>query len=135
MAAAPVPVIPTATHAPVSERALWFGLAGGPAAWAAHELFGWFFGARICASLTVGGVRLVVASLTLAALLVTAAALVVSRSSWQRASEVPGPPDVEAWDRKAFMAMGGVLISGVSLLAIFWAGLSSVFLQTCGWMR
>jgi hypothetical protein len=125
----------TGDHVPVSEAPLWFGLASGPAAWSLHELFGWFFGARVCSPLTLPAVRLIVAGLTAAALAIALGGAAVSWRTWQRATESAGPPGAEAWDRTVFMAMGGFLVSAVSVVALVWAGLPSLLLDTCGWMR
>ena len=127
-------LIRTAEHAPIPEWQLWFGIGGAPTAFALQELFGWFVGARICAAWSIATVRWIVAGIGIVAIAVGLWGLVMSWRNWQRASAPPSPA-VEAWDRKAFMALGGALVSGMFIVAAFWGGLSSIFIDTCGWMR
>lgn len=89
-------------------RALWFGLVAGPLAWSLQELLGYGLSARACgAAGTFGPAEMVVAG---AAIVVAGSALVVSRSSWRRVGV----------DRESdgFMALGGVLVSGLFLFGI-----------------
>lgn len=130
-----------ATHAAVSSldhRAdlpparLWFGLLAAPAAWTAQGLLGWFFGERICTSMSVPSVRLVIGIVSLAAVAVAAWGLLTAWRNWQQAGD---RRSVEAWDRMAFMSMGGILVSGAFVLGTVWAGLTPLLIDACGGMR
>jgi hypothetical protein len=48
MAAQATPVVLTGEHDPLPESQLWFGLTGGPAAFALRALVGWLVGAPVC---------------------------------------------------------------------------------------
>jgi len=119
----------------IDTRALWFGLVAAPLAWTTQGLLGWFFGARVCASMTPGSVRVTLGIISLIALAIAIAGIGAGLRNWRRASDAPHPVHAEAWDRVEFMALGGVLVSSAFTLGIFWAGLSSAFLFTCGRVR
>ena len=112
----------------VSLGALWFGLLAGPLAWIAQELVGYALSARSCGA---GGPRpfaiaqgLGVAELVVsgAALVVVIAGLITAASAWRRADRhrsAAAEPGLEAAEGRAqFMAVAGMLASGLFLIAI-----------------
>jgi len=119
----------------IDSRSLWFGLVAAPLAWTVQGLLGWFFGERVCVSMAPASVRVTLAVISVAALLVAITGIGTGLRTWRRASDAPHPVHAEAWDRVEFMALGGVLVSSAFAIGIFWAGLSSAFLFTCGRVR
>jgi hypothetical protein len=103
--------------------ALWFGLFGASVAWAVQEIVGYGLTSDPCAQPSqvtpaVGTSVIVSAALTLAG----AAALVVATGAWRRS----------AADRSRFMALGGILVSALFLMALA-ANLAVLFLvPPCG---
>jgi len=119
----------------VPARSLWFPLLAPPAAWSVHGLLGWFVGETTCGALTPVAVRLIVAGITVAALLVSVAAVGLGWRSWRAQSHEANPLEAAAHDRLQFMALGGLLVSVMFTIGIGWAGLSAAFLSDCGRMR
>lgn len=89
-------------------RALWFGLLAAPLAWSLQELLGYGLSARACTATQGFGVAELV--VTAGALLLAGAALVVSRSAWRRVGA--------SGDTDRFMALGGVIVSGIFLFGV-----------------
>jgi hypothetical protein len=114
---------------------LWFGILGAPVVWVALGGLGWFFGERICTAMSIGAVRVVLGLLSLAALGTAIAALWIAWDNWQLTNRDQDVMKLEGYDRVEFMAAGGFLVSAVFILAIVWAGLSTVFINVCGGMR
>jgi hypothetical protein len=102
-----------------------------PAAWAAQEWLGWYFGQRICQGLTPPAVRWIVFGISVVALVV---ALVGVSRGWSALHD-RAAAELDHRERVDFVAFGGFLVSSVFALAIVWAGLSTAFLFDCGWMR
>ena len=119
----------------VDGRSLWYGLLAPPTAWALQEWLGWFFGERTCGTLTPGAVRWIVLAISLVALAVALIGIPRGWNMWKARSGETDAIDSEHRDRIAFMAIGGVMVSTVFAIAIFWAGLSAAFLSDCGRMR
>ncbi|HTK29674.1 MAG TPA: hypothetical protein VL309_08995 [Vicinamibacterales bacterium] len=115
----------------VAAHRLWIGLLAAPIAWTAQGLLGWFFGARVCGSMSIGSVRLIVGVIGLAALGVALGGLAVGLQN-RRGAGAGRPP---AADRVEFMALGGLLVSAAFVVAISWAALNAVLVDVCGGMR
>lgn len=141
---------PARRHVPL--RALWFGVFAAPAAWSVQTLVNFTLAAHACypglyplATPTVGALRGIVFAVSLATIAVCIAATAVSWRTWRRtraeAQQDTGSGaehgDVQALletgaGRTRFMAMGGLLMSGVFLVASI-VHLASLFLVTpCG---
>ena len=123
-------------------RAVWFGLIGGPAAWALQGLLGWWIAGATCndgtaewGRLSPGGVRTLLVVLSAAAL-GTAVASAVGARQWWRGLTPPGRfTEALGKQRLEFMAIAGVLISIVFSIAITWTALAILWLDVCEWMR
>lgn len=113
----------------------WFSLLAAPVAWSLQELFGWYFGARVCAALPLGGVRVVLGAASLVALAVSVWGALVGWRNLQRTSGGTTLLGTDANERVEFMSLAGLLVSSVFVLGIFWAGLSTVVLDVCGYVR
>lgn len=122
--------------------AVWFGLIGGPAAWALQGLLGWGIAGAACndgtaawGPLSPGGVRMLLVVLSLAALGAAVASGVGARQ-WWRGLTPPGRfTEAVGKQRLEFMAIAGVLVSIVFSIAITWTGLAVLWLDVCEWMR
>jgi hypothetical protein len=120
---------------PRAPRGAWFSLLAGPVAWSLQVLFGWFFGARVCAALPLGGVRLVLGAVSLVSVAVAAWGALVGWRNFQRASGGASLLGSDANERVEFMSLSGFLVSAVFVLGTFWAGLSAALLHVCGYVR
>jgi hypothetical protein len=110
---------------------LWFPLLAPPLAFAAEGAFGWWIGAGICTSYSIGSVRILVAIVSIATLIVASAGLSTGIQSYRAASATHHA----AGDRVEFMALGGVFVSSAFLVGLIWFGLNAVFINSCGGMR
>jgi len=115
----------------VSPHRLWIGLLAAPLAWTLQGLLGWFVGARVCTSMSIGAVRLSVGIIGVIALAIAVAGFAVGLENWRTANAASRP----AADRVEFMSLGGLLVSSTFLVAIGWATLSAVLVSGCGGMR
>ncbi len=112
-------------------RDLWFPLVAPPLAFGADGAFGWWAGAQICRSMSIGSVRVLVGGVTLAMLIVSLAGLATGVRSYRQASAAAHA----AADRVEFMALGGVLVSSSFVVGLIWFWLNAVFVTVCGGMR
>lgn len=94
---------------------LWFGLVAAPAAWTVAELAGYVIASNDCSrgSSTVVGLSALMAVLAAAGLFVALRNL--------RAGET----------RERFMALAGVLVSGLLLLNIVYFGVPPFLVNSC----
>ncbi len=123
-----------ATPLPVRRASVWFGILAGPVAWTLQGLLGWFFGERICTSMSIGGVRTTMGAIGVIAF---AAAAAGAMAGWRNLRQAAGshPAHTEAWDLAEFMSLAGLLVSSVFALGIFWAALPALMLSHCGHVR
>jgi hypothetical protein len=119
-------------RADIALSRLWFGILAAPTAWVAQGGLGWFFGNRICTTMSIESVRLVIGAISVLAIAAAAWGLSTAWHNWQRAGD---QRSFEAWDRVAFMSMAGVLVSASFLIGTVWAGLTPLMLGACGGMR
>ena len=132
----------------VSLSALWFGLFGAPAAWAVQLISNYALNAHFCypgdtplASPDFGGVRAVGLVMSAVLLVVAAAALAVAMRSWRRTRQEGRrnrSPDhhetVEVGEgRTRFMAMAGILVSGIFLFGVLMNGLPLIAMPGCAY--
>lgn len=121
----------------VAERreSLWF-LTFSPAIWAAHFMLSYVTAAIWCAKqptalAPLSGVRLAIAAYTVVAL---AGILVVGWIAYRahRHGGEPPPHDADTpEDRHRFMGFATLLLSGLSAVAVGYAALVAVFVETC----
>jgi hypothetical protein len=133
----------------VSLTALWFGLFGAPAAWAIQLITDYALLAHFCyprdtplASPTFSGVRLVALLVSAGLLVVGVAALLVALRSWRRTRrETSGTASGEQQQqreaadigegRTRFMALAGILVSGIFVYGILMAALPLLSMSAC----
>ena len=122
--------------------ALWFGLFGAPAAWAAQLISNYALLGHFCypratplASPTFGGTRALAIVVSAVLLLAATAALFVALHSWQetryrRRAEHHEVAEVGE-GRTRFMAMSGILVSGIFVYAVLMTGIPLFTMQVC----
>jgi hypothetical protein len=122
--------------------ALWFGLFGAPAAWAAQLISNYALMSHFCyprdtplASPTFGGVRPLAIVIAAILLLVAVAALFVALHSWnatryRRDSEHREIAEIGE-GRTRFMAMAGILVSGIFVYGVLMAGIPLIAMPVC----
>jgi len=113
--------------------ALWFGLAGAPAAWFAQLTLGYFLWARDCypgdmpaAGGAESALRIATFGFDGIAIVMSGTAFVVAGASWRgTAKDGPGSSD-------HFMAQWGMLSSACFLIAVLFATVTSIGVPPCG---
>jgi TRAP-type C4-dicarboxylate transport system permease small subunit len=117
----------------------WFGVFGGALAWALQLFGGYAVVGLACTAGSVLAERLSPAGLDVALLLLTALAAavtvsagVVAYGAWRQAgtTEVPGE-EAPARAVQGLLALAGVLLSALFLLAILLQGVSPYFVRAC----
>lgn len=127
---------------------LTFGLFGAPAAWALQLISNYALMAHFCyplqtprASPSFGGVRLVAIVISAALLCVGVAALLVALRSWsavrhehavRRTTEHHETAEVGE-GRTRFLAMAGLLVSGIFVYGILMAGAPLIAMPVCAY--
>ncbi len=106
-----------------------FGYLGGAVAWALHLGIGYALVQVACLTGTAIGIHIV----TLIALLITIAAGLVSYGIWQRSRghESETGEGEWSWRRNSFLGLSGMLMNGLFVLAILYAGIPAFFLDPC----
>ncbi len=124
---------PRLTGIAESNAGLWV-LAASPTLWATHFLVAYGFAAIWCGRLGDGSmetVRVVIGIATVVALAGIAAVGIVAYG-WHRAAPSPLPHDEDTpEDRRGFMGMATLLLSGLSGIGVVYTGLAAVFIRTC----
>ena len=123
-------------------RSPWFHLLGGPILWSAHFLatYNWVeFACRanlLVLDSTVLGLTVlswIVLILTLIAALATLYVGWSSFQSWRRLRESQETNELDSWGigSRRFMALSGILLSGLFSLVILLSGLPALVLGPC----
>ena len=128
----------------VSLRAIWFGILGAPAAWSAQLLVSYAVTAHRCfprlyafAEPERGAqeLRAILLTLFVVGLVVAVFALLTAISSSRATTRETGGDTHNALDigegRTRFMALGGILISSVFVLAMLAQGALVLSVQPC----
>ena len=122
-----------------------FSLIIGPIVWTVHFLVLYITAAIACAHgvfheelLGIRIVPLIGGAATLVAVLLILDALVLSWRRWrsgpfdgEAAPQLPPHDASDVASRRRFMAYAGVLLSGLSLIAVVWQALPLVFFASC----
>jgi threonine/homoserine/homoserine lactone efflux protein len=116
-------------------ESIWM-LAAAPGVWAAHFMLCYVTAAIWCAKVSsvlapLGGVRTAIGVFTALAL---AGILVIGWIGYRahRHGSAPPPHDEDTpEDRHRFMGFATLLLSGLSALAVLYAGLVPLFIRTC----
>jgi hypothetical protein len=124
---------PALTGLAESNASLWI-LAAAPALWSVHFLAYYFFAAVWCGRLgdgSIATVRVFVAVATVVALAGIVAVGTVGYQ-WHRAASGPAPHDADtSEDRRGFMGMATLLLSGLSGVGVIYSALAAVLIGTC----
>jgi hypothetical protein len=121
-------------------RSLWFGLLAGPITWSVYFMAGYSLIEFTCKLgllefriLGLAALSAIVVGLTLIALLVTLYAGFLAYRNWQQVQE--DEPDRAQQSRpeenSRFMALAGMLLSGLFSLLILLTGIPTFFLPPC----
>jgi hypothetical protein len=123
---------PTLKGLAESNASLWI-LAASPVLWSLHFLLCYAFVAIWCGRLGDGSaapVRVVIAVLTIVALAGIVAIGAIAYG-WHRAARgTPHDADTPE-DRRGFMGMATLLLSGLSGVGVIYSALAAVFIRTC----
>jgi hypothetical protein len=116
-----------------TNASLWI-LAASPVLWSVHFLASYMVAAALCGRLgdgTIEPVRTAILLFTLVALAGIAAVGWVAYG-WQRAASGPAPHDADTpEDRRGFMGMATLLLSGLSAVGVIYSALTVAFIGTC----
>ena len=117
---------------------VWYGILAAPTAWVALSGLNWWIESRACADGTSGwgplssvGVRALLLGTGAAAIVAGALGLAGSRRAWKDLSPRPAITDAYAYGVAEYLAIAGVLISAVFLLAMVWTALTAVMVEVC----
>lgn len=124
-----------------SSKALWLGLFFSPVVWSVYHLIGYALVEAACLTalprLTLAGLPALQVVLVVLAILATAAIVwnfFWSYRSWRHyAAQSPEEEHpLQAYDRDEFMALSGVLLSGLFFLLILMSAYPFFVLNPCG---
>lgn len=124
------------THLLGEETAGGWAIAASPAIWAAHFLLCYLTASIWCAKLpdaegALGPVRLAILAYTAAALIAIG---IIGYTGYTRhtlgSAEPPHDADSPE-DRHRFIGFATLLLSGLSAVAVIFAALAAVFIETC----
>jgi hypothetical protein len=125
---------------------LWFGFAAAALAWVVQGLLSVIISASACQNgsyqwtwISEGGIRVLLAMITIALLAVAVAAWVVSFRNWrdlsvERAEARAARRELihaEGRRREDFMALGGVFVSTAFVIGIIWGGVPLILINLC----
>ncbi|WP_028996586.1 hypothetical protein [Azohydromonas australica] len=120
---------------------VWFGVLGGPLAWAAQLALGWFVSGSACmagtphwGALSKGGVQIVQALVAIACIAMALAALGCAWKAW-RASRNQGITQIHANDRPDYLAAVGVVVSALFVAGLAWNAMAQLWLPLCERIR
>jgi hypothetical protein len=111
---------------PVGMLALWVSVLGAKLAWLAHLALSYPLVPLVCA----GGGELLLHTITVVALLAAAGTGFVAWRAWRRL-RLANEPDEPGTPRGRFMAVYGVLSSGLFAITIVAQGLPTFVLDPC----
>jgi len=142
-----VPEHPAPSQGTVSAPLLWFGLFGGALAWALQLISNYWLFSHFCyptvtprATPTFDGVRVVGIVVSGVLLLVAIAALLTALRSWKRTrAEAHRRRDARHREETAevgegrtrFMAMAGMLVSGIFVYGLVMNAMPLLFMPIC----
>jgi hypothetical protein len=120
--------------------ALWFGLLAGPIIWSVYFMVGYGLVEFVCKLgllgfnlLGLSAVSVIITGLTLVALLATLYGGFLAYRKWQqlKRDEADQVNRGRAEESRVFMALAGVLLSGLFALLILLTGLPALVLRPC----
>lgn len=125
-------------RAGITTGGLWFGTAAAAVAWALQGLICELISAKACQNnigswgvLSPGGVKWVLATVTLIALGFGLSGGWESYRNWRRLNEHEDLIRAEGSSRVQFMALIGTVASLVFVVGILWAGIPLIMLDVC----
>jgi hypothetical protein len=117
---------------------LWFGFAAAWLAFAADGFIGYIISWRTCfighghlGALSMGGVRWLLAGITIVLFIVAASGGVHSYRNWRHVSQSKSFVEAEATGTAEFISMIGVLSSTFMSVGIIWISLPLIMIGVC----
>lgn len=121
---------------------LWFGLFGAPAAWALQSIADYALVSHFCmpndvplAQPTFGGVRVIALVVSVLCIVTAVAALFTAIHAWQATRHGHGGEHRHVAEvgegRARFMALAGILVSGIFIYGVVMNALPLVTLPIC----
>lgn len=128
----------TAASQPVSEKRLWFGLAGSVVSWSVVFLLDVIFAWQACMGgeagsgvFTSSGMRILLGCITFGFLALGACSGFMSFHNWQKLSNERDVFHSEARPRKQYMAVIGVIATVIMGIGIMWFSVPIYVLSIC----
>lgn len=109
---------------------LWFAVSVGPAAWTAHLLLSYFVVSTGC-PLGAAAVKAILFAISAAFAAMAAMGALAAWRTWREWSDDEPAPRDKHRRRVAFMAFGGVVLSGYFLAAIVIESIPILMLDVC----
>jgi hypothetical protein len=117
---------------------VWYGVVAGPTAWLVQASVYWLVSGRACADGTLAwgplapsAVRVLLIVIAAAALAAGWLALATSARIWRAISERASLSEAEGYGVAEYVALAGVLLSGVFLLAMVGTTLPVFIVDLC----
>ena len=132
----------TVAHSPnasnTRNRGLWFGLIASWTAFAVDGFLGYIISWRTCfighghlGAISQGGVRWLLAGITIVLFIVVVSGGVHSYRNWRGISGSKSFVEAEATGTAEFVSMMGVLSSTIMSVGIFWISLPLIMIDIC----
>ena len=118
-------------------RSLWLGLLAGPLTWAVYFILGYLLVEAVCKAgflnISLFGLTALILLLTVIGLVITLYASLYNYRKWQQAPEKGSLDFDDPLGHKParFMALAGLLLSGLFGLIILLTGISVFILRPC----
>jgi hypothetical protein len=108
--------------------ALWFGVAGGQAAWGLAVLIAYPTVAAVCQA---EAPRFFIHAVRWTAMVVAIAATAVAFRSWRQAEAVRAEAPEPAASRASFMGLGGMMLSATATFLLFVEDMATWVIDPC----
>ena len=126
-----------AGHVPMGR--LWFGFLAGPTVWATQEMVAAAITGWTCADaelawgpLSGGGVRVLLALITLVAIAVVVLGLIVAWRGWNEIRNGSRGTEATSSNTAGFMCVAGLLVGSLSLVGLLYTAVPLFFVESCG---
>lgn len=122
---------------------IWYGILGGPAAFAIMQGLGWLVSAATCPGGNPSGYggsgmlsngKPILYAVFIAMLLVSLGAFLAGVSEWRRSRDA-GVASIQGFLRADFLAAAAMLVSAVFTLGVLWMCIGLFWLPTCEVVR
>lgn len=129
---------PIVERGSVPTKSVWFGAAAAAVAFSLNGLVNWLISWRTCyighgefIGLRLGGVRWLLAAITLGFLCVAIAGGIIAFRNWRAIASQEDQRFAEAHSTAGFLSLLGIVLSVTLGMGIIWLGIPLVFLNSC----